>query len=164
MLSYLIKLFTSGKNDVDTINEMYISGSILIAISIITIFLNHHSLNEQMMIGMRMRVAVCSLVYRKVKCPTKIQLETIFIHVLCLQILKLNKKALGETASGQVVNLLSNDVNRFDMVIVALHHLWISPFLISVCAFWMWQEVGIAALAGVGSMVVLTLPLQCKSL
>lgn len=78
--------------------------------------------------------------------------------------LRLNKKALGQTAAGQVVNLLSNDVNRFDFVVISLHYFWISPFLIAIITYFIWEQVGIASLAGLGALIVLTLPMQCKSI
>uniref|UniRef100_A0A1B0D8I6 Uncharacterized protein n=1 Tax=Phlebotomus papatasi TaxID=29031 RepID=A0A1B0D8I6_PHLPP len=59
--------------------------------------------------GMRVRIAMCSIIYRKA--------------------LKLSRTALGDTAPGKVVNLLSNDVNRFDLVSVFIHMMWASPLM-----------------------------------
>lgn len=79
---------------------------------------------------------------------------------ISFQILRLSKKSLGETAAGQIVNLLSNDVNRFDMVTVALHFLWIMPFQVALVTYLIWLQVGIATLSGVVSMALFTLPVQ----
>lgn len=45
---------------------MYASGSIMIAMSIITIFITHHSFFGVSRFGMKVRIAVSSLTYRKV--------------------------------------------------------------------------------------------------
>ncbi|KAJ8933696.1 hypothetical protein NQ314_013862 [Rhamnusium bicolor] len=58
------------------------------------------------------------------------------------KIMKLNQKSLGQTAAGQVINLLSNDVNRFDLVMLFLHYLWIMPFQVVLITYFIWQEVG----------------------
>lgn len=76
--------------------------------------------------------------------------------------MRLNQQSLGKTATGQVVNLLSNDVNRFDLVILFLNYLWVMPFQVALITYFIWQEVGISALAGVVSMALFTLPVQGK--
>jgi ATP-binding cassette subfamily C (CFTR/MRP) protein 4 len=140
VLAFFINSFSS--DNPNTLNEMYIFGSVLITQSLLIVISMHHIEFGQASIGMRIRVAVSSLIYRKM--------------------LKLNKKSLGETAAGQVVNLLSNDVNRFDFVIIALHYLWIMPFQVVLVTYLIWRQMGVSTLAGVLSMVCLTLPVQGK--
>lgn len=74
--------------------------------------------------------------------------------------LRLNKVSAGQSAAGRVVNLLSNDVSRFDLVTVLLHQLWIAPILTTLITYLIWLQVGISALAGVVTLIVLTVPLH----
>lgn len=75
------------------------------------------------------------------------------------QSLRLSKTALGQTTVGQVVNLLSNDVNRFDVAIIFLHYLWIGPLATVIITYLMWQEISWAAVVGVSFMLAF-IPLQ----
>ena len=67
--------------------------------------------------------------------------------------------ALGETTAGQIVNLMSNDVNRFDVAVIFLHYLWIGPIETLVVTYLMWMEVGPSAAIGVASLLFF-IPLQ----
>lgn len=58
-------------------------------------------------LGMKLRVSTCNLVFQKS--------------------LRLSKAALGHTTAGQIVNLLSNDVNRFDFGLVFVPYLVVAP-------------------------------------
>jgi ATP-binding cassette, subfamily C (CFTR/MRP), member 4 len=72
-------------------------------------------------LGMKMRIAACSLIYRKS--------------------LRLSRSALINTTSGQVVNLLSNDVARFELIALFFHYLWVGPIVAIVVGFLMFMEV-----------------------
>lgn len=78
------------------------------------------------------------------------------------QILRLSKSAQGKTAAGQVVNLLSNDVNRFDFVTLFLHFVWITPIQTIVITYFIWEAVGWSALIGVLAIFLQTIPVQSK--
>ncbi|XP_010629028.1 multidrug resistance-associated protein 4 isoform X1 [Fukomys damarensis] len=89
--------------------------------------------------GMRLRVAMCHMIYRKA--------------------LRLSNVALGKTTTGQIVNLLSNDVNKFDQVTIFLHFLWAGPLQAIAVTALLWMEIGISCLAGMAVLIIL-LPLQ----
>jgi ATP-binding cassette subfamily C (CFTR/MRP) protein 4 len=89
--------------------------------------------------GMKVRLATCSLIYRKA--------------------LKLSATALGSTSVGKVVNLLSNDVSRFDIVSVFLHSMWLAPLLTIIVGILLYREVGEAGLVGILVIGIVT-PIQ----
>lgn len=91
--------------------------------------------------GMKVRVAVCSIIYRKA--------------------LRLSQTALGETAIGKVVNLLSNDVNRFDLVSMFIHSMWTAPLMSIIVGYLLFIEVGWAGMIGI-AMVFIVVPIQCE--
>ncbi|ODN02105.1 Multidrug resistance-associated protein 4 [Orchesella cincta] len=93
--------------------------------------------------GMQIRVATSSLIYRKS--------------------LKLSQAAIGKTNVGQMVNLLSNDVNRFDLCVGFLHYLWIAPFQLGLVTYILWDYLGFGwtCLPGV-AVLVLFVPFQSQ--
>ncbi|CAG9815467.1 unnamed protein product [Phaedon cochleariae] len=140
VLSYLLLLF-NGVNDQENRTEKYLMSTLLVVLSVIVVSMYHHHCFGLAKLGMRMRIALSSLVYRKMT--------------------KLSQKALTATAAGQVVNLLSNDLNRFDQVVTVLHILWIIPFQLALITYFIWREVQIASFVGVMFMVICSLPGQC---
>ncbi|XP_045489358.1 probable multidrug resistance-associated protein lethal(2)03659 isoform X1 [Pieris rapae] len=119
--------------------EAYLYAGGVVICSALNVFVVHPYMMAILHMGMKFRVACCSLIYRKS--------------------LRLSKTALGETTVGQVVNLLSNDVNRFDVAIIFLHYLWIGPLATVIVTYFMWLEINWAAIVGVGFMLAF-IPLQ----
>lgn len=94
-----------------------------------------------MAIGMKVRVACCSLVYRKA--------------------LRLSKSALAETTVGQMVNLISNDVSRFDLGISHIHHLVMGPVTLILGMSLVYNSVGWTGLTG-AAFLLISIPIQCE--
>ncbi|XP_013195016.2 ATP-binding cassette sub-family C member 4 [Amyelois transitella] len=103
------------------------------------LLLNHLQLSQGC-VGMRVRVACCSLIYRK--------------------ILKLNRAGMDKTEAGHVINLMSNDVSRFDLVALFLNYLWVMPIAVPVVSYLVWQHVGWATLAGLAVTFLQTVLVQ----
>jgi len=76
--------------------------------------------------------------------------------------LRLSKTALGETAPGKVVNLVANDVNRFEFVSIFIHSIWSAPLSALIVAYILYQNVGYAGLIGIAAIFVVE-PILCKS-
>ena len=85
-------------------------------------------------------------------------------NVISWQSLKLNQKSLCETNIGQMINLIANDVSRFDLLFVYLHYLWVGPLqIILTTAVLYHYNIGVASLMGLVLMTFLV-PIQRKSL
>uniref|UniRef100_A0A3Q2GHS4 Multidrug resistance-associated protein 4 n=1 Tax=Cyprinodon variegatus TaxID=28743 RepID=A0A3Q2GHS4_CYPVA len=89
--------------------------------------------------GMKIRVAMCHMIYRKALC--------------------LSSSAMAETTTGQIVNLLSNDVNRFDEVTLYLHFIWVGPLQAVSVILLLLYVIGPSCLAGMSVLFIL-LPVQ----
>lgn len=74
----------------------------------------------------------------------------------------MGNSALGDTTAGKVVNLLSNDLQRFDLAFLFLHYVWIIPIqLVAVC-YLGYMQAGYAALIGLAALIIIALPIQGK--
>lgn len=56
---------------------------------------------------------------------------------------------------------MANDVNRFDAGIVYMHFLWIGPITTVAVTYFVWLEVGVAALVGIAALLVFV-PVQSE--
>uniref|UniRef100_A0A2S2QMV4 Putative multidrug resistance-associated protein lethal n=1 Tax=Sipha flava TaxID=143950 RepID=A0A2S2QMV4_9HEMI len=128
----LVYFSNDGPNKVD-VGYAYFCASGLLIIMLLSMVIYHSNQIETVHFGMKIRVACCSIIYRKALC--------------------INHTALGKTTIGHVINLLSNDVNRFDSKIIFLQYLWIGPLQTIVVTYLMWREIGITSLIGVSTFL-----------
>lgn len=135
LLEYF-RLDIQGKED--NTEVLYIGAAMVFLNTVSSISFNHFTMNA-FHTGMKCRVAVCSLIYRKS--------------------LKLSNSALGDTAPGKVVNLLSNDVSRFDIVTIFLNSMWSAPLLTIIVGIFLWREVQWAGIVGI-LIVFIVVPIQ----
>ncbi|KAF4079997.1 hypothetical protein AMELA_G00165440 [Ameiurus melas] len=139
-LGKLIRYFENY--DPDNMDALYEACGYAAGVSLSTLglaLMHHLYFFNVQRAGMRFRIAMCHMIYKKALC--------------------LNSVAMGKTTTGQTVNLLSNDVHKFDEVTIFLHFLWVGPLQAVAVVFLLWQEIGPSCLAGMAVLIFL-LPLQ----
>ncbi|KAG5309736.1 L259 protein, partial [Pseudoatta argentina] len=61
---------------------------------------------------------------------------------------------MNQIGTGQIMNLLSNDVIRFDQLTMYLNYIWIMLFMTTIIGI-MWQKVGISSFVGIGTLLII---------
>ncbi|KAG9509318.1 Multidrug resistance-associated protein 4, partial [Fragariocoptes setiger] len=121
--------------------RIFIQGLLVIGATLVITVTIHPYFYCVQHVGMKMRVASCSLIYQKS--------------------LRLSKAAMGNTTVGQIVNLLSNDVNRFDFGLVFIPYLIVAPLqAIIIVVLLSKYYLGLAPTLAGFSVFLLYLPFQ----
>ncbi|CAF4884021.1 unnamed protein product [Pieris macdunnoughi] len=131
--------YWSVDSTMSTEEAAYYAAAMIVA-NMVAAFLNHHGNFYCQQFGMKLRIAVSSLMFRK--------------------IMRMNNGSLGETTAGKVVNILSNDLQRFDLAFLFLHYVWIIPIQLAAVCYLGYLQAGYAALLGLAALVVIALPIQ----
>ncbi|XP_011701007.1 PREDICTED: multidrug resistance-associated protein 4-like isoform X2 [Wasmannia auropunctata] len=135
IIDYFARVSTT--KDKTKTNEVLLYVVIMIICNVITTLLMHHTIMLSLQIGMRIRIACSSLLYRK--------------------LLRLNRTSMNQIGTGQIINLLSNDVTRFDLLMKYLNYIWIMPIQTVIIGTIMWRKIGLSTLAGIGPMLIIPL-------
>ncbi|KAK3795778.1 hypothetical protein RRG08_031859 [Elysia crispata] len=137
LLAEFLDFFTPGSTTSDTEAWLYATAVVL---SSVVLFVFHHPyFFGTARIGMRARVSSCALIYQKS--------------------LRLSNKSLKESSVGHVVNLMSNDVARFDWITMSFHFLWVGPTQCLVALIYLWYRLGPEVMAAL-VMILLLMPTQ----
>ncbi|XP_029432270.1 multidrug resistance-associated protein 1 isoform X6 [Rhinatrema bivittatum] len=91
------------------------------------------------LLGMRLKTAVLGLVYRKILLLTNATKRTV--------------------TAGEIVNLVSVDVQKLMDLIIYFNGIWLAPVRIIICFIFLWQILGPSALSGI-IVFFLVLPLN----
>nr|XP_003705867.1 PREDICTED: probable multidrug resistance-associated protein lethal(2)03659 isoform X1 [Megachile rotundata]XP_012146728.1 PREDICTED: probable multidrug resistance-associated protein lethal(2)03659 isoform X1 [Megachile rotundata]XP_012146729.1 PREDICTED: probable multidrug resistance-associated protein lethal(2)03659 isoform X2 [Megachile rotundata]XP_012146730.1 PREDICTED: probable multidrug resistance-associated protein lethal(2)03659 isoform X1 [Megachile rotundata] len=138
LLARLLRYFAGNRKDWTSDVHYYAAAFCLLPL--LDVLIMHWSLQTLTHVGMKIRVACCTLIYRK--------------------ILRLSNSVLeNETSAGQMVNFLSNDVNRLDYFVFSIHYLWIGPLQVFLIAYLIYREIGLGAITGMMTFL-LCIPLQ----
>ncbi|KAH8351932.1 hypothetical protein KR084_000656, partial [Drosophila pseudotakahashii] len=136
---FLGKLISVFSYDSETIGPAYAYAALVILCTVLDVIIKHPYSFAITHLGLKIRVALTSLIYRKS--------------------LRLSKTALGEISAGHIINLISNDLGRMDTFIQFTHYLWLGPLQTLLVTYLMYQMIGIAAVFGM-SFMLLFIPLQ----
>ncbi|KAK7089542.1 hypothetical protein V1264_024188 [Littorina saxatilis] len=133
----LLDLLIAYTNDKNQESEWkgYVYASSFFVVAVVSSVFYHQHFHVSMTLGMRIKSACISAVYRKS--------------------LTMSNEARKESTAGEIVNLMSVDCQRLQDVTGFLYALWSSPLNIVLALTLLWGQLGAAVLAGVAIMVLL---------
>uniref|UniRef100_A0A182Q496 Uncharacterized protein n=1 Tax=Anopheles farauti TaxID=69004 RepID=A0A182Q496_9DIPT len=137
-LGGLVSYFAPEQKDISKEQAYYYAAGIILC-SLVPVAIFHHFILYIFQIGMKIRVACCSLLYKKA--------------------LRITKAAGTDGMTGQVINLMSNDVAKFDTATGFVHDIWKGLIELLVLGYFIYQQIGISGLLGIAFLLSF-IPLQ----
>ncbi|KAL1513309.1 hypothetical protein ABEB36_002731 [Hypothenemus hampei] len=119
-------------------NQAYIYAGALTCTTFVETVIIHHAVFHILHLGMRLKAAAIAMMYRKA--------------------MRLSKLALADTTIGKMINLISNDVSRFNSC-VFLNDLWLAPILLVVYTYLLYIYAGWTGMVGL-LLLLCSIPLQ----
>ncbi|KAH0616582.1 hypothetical protein JD844_027796 [Phrynosoma platyrhinos] len=80
-----------------------------------------------------------------------------FCFIFVLQTLKLSSRVLDKISTGQLVSLLSNNLNKFDEGLALAHFVWIAPLQVLLLMGLLWDMLQASAFCGLGFLILIIL-------
>ncbi|XP_031762816.2 multidrug resistance-associated protein 1 isoform X5 [Galleria mellonella] len=113
----------------------YLYAIALLACATIQTLLLAHYFTRMYLVGMRIRTALTSAIYRKS--------------------LRMSNSARKESTVGEIVNLMAVDAQRFIELTAYLNMIWSAPLQIALALYFLWGILGPSVLAGLAVMIIL---------
>uniref|UniRef100_A0A1A9WTQ7 Multidrug resistance-associated protein lethal(2)03659 n=1 Tax=Glossina brevipalpis TaxID=37001 RepID=A0A1A9WTQ7_9MUSC len=137
-LGGFVGYFVSGQETISE-QDVYLLAIGIVLCSAVPVLTFHPFIFYIFQIGTKIRLALSGLIYRK-----------------CL---RMSKNTNNDELRGRAINLLSNDLGRFDIALCFLHDIWKGPTESLIIGYLMFREIGISAIIGVTFMLSF-IPLQ----
>ncbi|CAF1552363.1 unnamed protein product, partial [Didymodactylos carnosus] len=116
LLIYLLGYFQPCST-MSTLTGWLLASGIILMPVITTIFFHPYFYRMQMY-ALQLRLAYSGLVYRKV--------------------LRLSGRSANTISSGQITNILSNDVSQVETALHFINHLWVAPLEVMIVPIFFW--------------------------
>eukprot|EP00047_Mylnosiga_fluctuans_P006637 m.248138 g.248138 ORF g.248138 m.248138 type:complete len:1461 (-) comp15641_c0_seq1:176-4558(-) len=120
----------------DDVQEMYLWAMAMAIATFAYTFLHHVVFFLAWKLGLLVRTATITLVYRRM--------------------LRLNCHSMSDVSSGMLLNMISNDSERFINAAVFLPYLLVAPIQVAIVLWLTWDYIGYATLCGVGLLFAMT--------
>lgn len=114
--------------------SLYLAALAIVFSSLSFVLLTHPYFFAMQRTAMQVRVACSSLLYKKALSLTLTQTR--------------------QTTVGQLVNMLSNDMSRFDHSLIFIPFLLVGPMQLIITVAILWPRLGVACLAGVCMLLI----------
>ncbi|KAG5875547.1 hypothetical protein JTB14_025761 [Gonioctena quinquepunctata] len=137
-LSKVVLYFQPGQ-EILTKREAIVLATLLILLNFLSITYIHNYLLHLVEMGIRIRTAFCSVMYRK-----------------CL---KLTSSSLSEITVGKIITLMTKDVTALELTIFYGNDTWIGFTQAAVVCYMIYYRMGLAAFVGIG-FLCLAIPVQ----
>nr|XP_060623109.1 multidrug resistance-associated protein 1-like [Anolis sagrei ordinatus] len=98
-------------------------------------------------------------VYQRLNILTAVKIKTVVVGLVYRKALTLSSSSRQKYTTGEIVNLMSADIQQLMDLSVNLNLLWSAPFQILLAIVFLWQELGPSVLTGVG-VLLLVLPIN----
>lgn len=83
------------------------------------------------------------------------RVQTCLTAAVYKKTLRLSNNARRERTAGEIVNLMSIDIDRFQQISPQTMQYWSVPLQIGLALFFLWREIGASVMSGVAVMLAL---------
>lgn len=126
-LGGLVSYFTLNQTDISS-DDAYAYATGIVLSTVFTVVCFHPFIFNIFEMACEFRLGCSGLIYRKS--------------------LRLSKSTTEDGPNGKVINLLSNDLNKFDLGVLFLTYTWKGPIEAIVSGIFIYKEIGISAIVG----------------
>ncbi|XP_061485696.1 putative ATP-binding cassette sub-family C member 13 [Rhineura floridana] len=97
--------------------------------------------------------------YQRFNMLTAVKIKTAVVGLVYKKALNLSSSSRQKYTTGEIVNLMSADIQQLMELAINLNLLWSAPFQILLAIAFLWQELGPSVLAGV-LVLLLVVPIN----